>query len=76
VNRKGCLRAGTAWFYSPVLSILVLAAAFTNGCATINGDLFPNAPNSSFINTSAIGPGPQIPTQPVSGHTFSNPTGR
>ncbi|MBI4862673.1 MAG: hypothetical protein HY815_20795 [Candidatus Riflebacteria bacterium] len=53
---------------------LTLSAVGLAGCA--NGDLFPNAPNNSFINTSAIGPGPHIPPTPISGHTFSNPTGR
>jgi len=53
-----------------------LLGTLIQGCSTINGDLFPNAPNHSFINTPALGQGAPVPTQPVSGHTTANPTGK
>lgn len=63
-----------------VVAAVVLAATLT-GCDVmgqdINGNIWPDAPNHSFINTPNIGPGPaSTPTSPVSGHTSGNPSGR
>ena len=51
--------------------LLGLSAAVA-GCG--NDNLFPDAPEGSFIRTG-IGPGPVGPVGPTSGHTTLNPTG-
>jgi hypothetical protein len=58
------------------MALLIALSMISNGCSDLNGDLFPNAPNNSFINTPALGPGPVAPPGPASTHTFANPTGR
>lgn len=56
-------------------AVLVVLTAALTGCGLNHEDIFPNAPEGSFIRTS-IGPGPTGPVGPSSGHTFINPTGR
>lgn len=51
------------------------AAAGLCGCGVDHADIFPNAPEGSFLKTG-IGPGPTGPVGPTSGHTTPDPTGR
>lgn len=57
-----------------LLAILLACAAGLTGCGIDSADLFPNAPEGSFIKTG-IGPGPATPVGPSVGHTTANPTG-
>lgn len=57
-----------------ILLAALLAFPALTGCGINHEDIFPNAPEHSFIRTS-IGPGPTPPVGPSSGHTFANPTG-
>ena len=56
-----------------LIALMVSAALALAGCGP-DSEVFPNAPNLTFIRND-IGPGPIPPTGPVSGHTTANPTG-
>jgi len=64
----------TTWSLWVGLGVALLIVS--SGCSDLGSDLFPNSPNGSFINTSALGQGPTSPTGPSSNHTTANPTGR
>jgi hypothetical protein len=55
------------------IALIALLPALS-ACGMNHEDIFPNAPEHSFIRTS-IGPGPTGPVGPSSGHTSANPTG-
>jgi hypothetical protein len=61
----------------PGLAVLLVATlCLLGGCANLDSSrLFPNAPNNSFINTPAIGPGPNGPFGPSAGNNFNTPNG-
>lgn len=56
-------------------TLLALLAALTlSGCGIEPEEIFPNAPERSFIQTD-IGNGPTAPFGPTSAHTTQNPRG-